>query len=89
MEKRCVGCGGQLEPGAIRARNLEGGVHTGPLMAVVVGAFAFVRPGVPTSANPIKAFLQGLHEEPGDQPLALEAFRCLGCGRVELYATEG
>jgi hypothetical protein len=65
MKKRCVACGGELEPGVIRARNMEGGVHTGPLMGVVSSVCAFVRPGVPTSANPIKAFLQGLHDEPG------------------------
>jgi hypothetical protein len=58
-------------------------------MGVVVTTFAFVRPGVPTSANPVKAFMQGLHEEPEDKPLTLEAFRCVGCGRVEFYASEG
>jgi hypothetical protein len=89
MEKRCVACGGQLEPGSIRARNMGDGVHAGPQMGVVVTTFAFVRPGVPTSTNLVKAFMQGLHEEPGDQPLTLEAFRCVGCGRVELYASEG
>jgi hypothetical protein len=88
MEKRCVGCGGQLESGSLRGRNM-GEVHAGPQMGVVVKTFAFVRRGVPTSANPVKAFIQGLHEEPDDQPLTLEAFRCVGCGRVELYAPEG
>lgn len=89
MERLCIACGGQLEPGAIRARNMGSSVHSGPQMGVVVSVFAFVRPGVPTSANPIKALLQGLHEEPEDQPLTLEAFRCTKCGRVEFYAPEG
>jgi hypothetical protein len=56
---------------------------------MVVSAFTFVRPGTTTSANPVKAFMQGLREEPGEQPFTLEAFRCVGCGRVELYAHEG
>ena len=55
----------------------------------VVSPFAFVRPGAPTSANPVKAFAQGLHEAPADQLLPIAAFRCIGCGRVELYAAEG
>jgi hypothetical protein len=89
MEKRCVACGGQLEPGAIRARNTESGVLGQPELGMVVSAFAFVRPGVPTSGNPVKAFVQGLHEEPGEQLLPLAVFRCTGCGRIELYAREG
>jgi hypothetical protein len=56
---------------------------------MVVSAFAFVRPGVPTSANPVKAFAQGLGEEPADQLFPIAAFRCVRCGRVELYAAEG
>jgi hypothetical protein len=89
MEKRCVACGGQLEPGAIRARNSESAVLGQPELGMVVSAFAFVRPGVPTSGNPVKAFVQGLHEEPGEQWLPLAVFRCTGCGRIELYASEG
>jgi hypothetical protein len=77
MEKRCVICGGRLEPGAIRARTVQ---------RLVVSAFAFVRPGVPTSANPARAFLQGLREEPEEELLPVEVFRCTGCGRLELFA---
>jgi hypothetical protein len=88
MEKRCVGCGGQLESGVVRARNTS--TTVGPVQpGIVVTAFAFVRPGTPTSANPVKAFVQGLREEPGEESLPLEAFRCVGCGRVELYAAGG
>jgi hypothetical protein len=89
MEKSCIACGGQLESGSLRARSMGDTVHAGPQMGVVVKTFAFVRPGVPTSGNPVKAFVQGLHDEPDDQPLTLQAFRCVGCGRVELYAPEG
>ncbi|VTR91594.1 unnamed protein product [Gemmata massiliana] len=87
MDKRCVGCGGQLESGTIRARNMGQAVHSGPQPGVIVSTFAFVRPGTPTSGNPVKAFLQGLHEEPGDQLFALEAYRCAQCGRVEFYTS--
>jgi hypothetical protein len=88
MEKRCIACGGQLEPGAIRAANTPNvsGIKE-PLMEVT--AFAFIRPGVPTSANPVRAFLQGLREEPGDRLMPLEVFRCTRCGWVELFAPEG
>jgi hypothetical protein len=56
---------------------------------MVVTAFAFVQPGIPTSGNPIKAIAQGLREEPDEQLLPLEAYRCTQCGRIELYATRG
>jgi hypothetical protein len=89
MDKRCVACGGQLERGVIRARNTSSVLGV-PELGTFVSAFAFVRPGIPTSANPIKAFFHGLREEPGEeQQLTLEVFRCVACGRVDLYATEG
>jgi hypothetical protein len=90
MSKRCVACGGELEAGAMQARSTspllpdEALVKEDPL--TVVSRFAFVRPGVPTSPNVLKAFLQGLHDEPGDQLLPIVALRCTGCGRLELYA---
>jgi hypothetical protein len=87
-EKRCVACGGRLEAGAIRARNTEAGVSGIPELGMVVSSFTFVRPGTPTSANPVTAFLQGLREEPGERLLPLEAFRCTECGRVEMFAAE-
>jgi hypothetical protein len=89
MQKHCVGCGGQLESGSVRARNTGSGVHGLPEFGMVVTAFAFVRPGVPTSANPVEAFSQGLRAEPEDRLLPVQAFRCTKCGRIELYALEG
>ena len=89
MDKHCVACGGQLESGSVRARNTGSGVLGGPELGMVVTAFAFVRPGIPTSSNPIKAFAQGLREEPDEQLLPLQAYRCTQCGRIELYATQG
>jgi hypothetical protein len=56
---------------------------------MVVSAFTFVRPGSPPATNPVQAFFQGLRDEPGEQQLMLEAFRCVTCGRVELYAGAG
>jgi len=86
-KQRCVACGGQLEPGVIEAEN------TGIISDLfkVVKDFRFVRPSEPkpTSLNPIKAILQGWREGGSRQRLPLEAFRCVGCGRVELYAGEG
>jgi hypothetical protein len=92
MDRRCPTCGGALEAGAARARNtfpltpdtaLLKSEPSGP-----AGGLVFVRPGVPTSTNPISAFLQGLREEPGEQLLSITAYRCVGCGRVELFATD-
>jgi hypothetical protein len=85
MDNRCAGCGGPLEPGTLRARNMTTGPGM-PELGMVVSAFAFIRPGTPTSANPVKALLQGLREEPEDVAFDLVAFRCTGCGRLELYA---
>jgi len=87
MDKQCVGCGGRLEAGAIRAQNTATGTDL-PQLGMVVTAFAFVRPGTPTSANPLKAFAQGLRDEPGEQLLPLEVFRCTACGRVEVFASD-
>ncbi len=85
MDKRCAGCGDPLEPGTLQAQNMGSGGR-GPELGMVVSSFAFIRPGTPTSANPLKALMQGLREEPDDVAFALAAFRCTGCGRVELYA---
>ena len=90
MSKRCVACGGELETGVIQARNVspllpeEALVKEDPL--TVVSRFAFVRPGVPTAPNVLSAFLQGLKDVPGDQLLPITAYRCTGCGRLDLYA---
>jgi hypothetical protein len=82
MDRQCIACGGQLETGALGARN------TSTVSDLSDTGFAFIRPGVPTSSNPVRAFVQGLHDEPGDQQLPIVAFRCVKCGRVELYADE-
>jgi hypothetical protein len=82
MEK-CSRCGGSLEKG-----------HTDAAVAPVYGAYGgaktgltFVVPGEPTSANPLKAFRQGLDGE-ADRVYWLEGYRCCSCGGVELYAKQ-
>jgi hypothetical protein len=85
MERTCVGCGGALERGSVQARNLVAGTDIKE-PSMVVAAFSFVRPGVPTSPNLVKAFLQGVRDEPTDEWLPVAAYRCVGCGRLELYA---
>jgi hypothetical protein len=90
VPRRPAACGGDLESGFVQARNTNVLAPEAALVKqepfMVVAAFAFVRPGVPTSMNPVSAFLQGMREEPADQLLPITAFRCTGCGRVELYA---
>jgi hypothetical protein len=48
----------------------------------------FVVPGTPTSANPVKAFAQGLSDETANQGYLFTGRRCTRCGFVELYAME-
>jgi hypothetical protein len=87
MDRQCIACGGQLETGTLGARNTSSVSDLSELLMAVT-AFAFIRPGVPTSSNPVRAFVQGLRDEPGEQQLPIVAFRCVKCGRVELYADE-
>jgi hypothetical protein len=86
MSKQCLVCGAPLEPGTVRARNKN--TLADEDFGVVVSEFSFVRPGTPTSANPISAFQQGMRGEPAEQLIPMSAFRCTRCGRVELYALE-
>jgi len=48
----------------------------------------FVSTGTSTSRNPIKAFQQGLAEEPANKSYLIRGLRCANCGYLELYATE-
>ncbi|RIK74425.1 MAG: hypothetical protein DCC68_23085 [Planctomycetota bacterium] len=72
-----------MERGFTTADGLIGGDNsesqTAQLDFVVVGAS--------TSKNPIKAFQQGLSNEPVDRRYGIVGFRCSGCGLLELYAT--
>jgi hypothetical protein len=84
MDKRCVACGGQLEPGVIETQKptLTRGMFD------LASHLTFVRRGEP----PPKSFVEAVRQawrEGGRRRLPLEAFRCVGCGRVELYTGEG
>ncbi len=86
-DRRCPSCGGVYEEGTLRARPAT--VLTDSKEALrVVSDFFFVRPGVPTSGNPVQAFLQGVREEPDEQLMPVVALRCAECGRVELYTAD-
>jgi len=87
VSKRCGDCGAELECGILHARNQSTVTAINePLMAVT--EFAFVRPSAPTSPNLVTAFLRGVQREPSDQALAVMAYRCTRCGRLELYAAD-
>src|SRR6516165_566414 len=96
MEKpamTCVRCGGPMDRGTLRASVEEAGfVMAGETMVPTGGRelsdLRFVIPGVPTSGNPVTAFLQGLREEKEDTVLPVTGWRCRGCGLLELYAKE-
>jgi len=48
----------------------------------------FLVPGAPISPNIIKAFKQGLADEPSDKLFRIKGLRCQKCGFLELYATD-
>ena len=88
MDKRCIACGGQLEPGVIQAHKTS--FTGGRELFGLVAHLTFVRRGEPQPPpkSIVQAIVQGWRE--GSEPrMPLEAFRCVGCGRVELYAGGG
>lgn len=50
--------------------------------------FSFIRPGKPTSWNPIEAVRQGLAGESSDERIPVTAWRCPRCGLLELHASK-
>lgn len=80
-DSKCPKCGEVMEWGEARIKGsplVEEGVR-----------IAFIVPGTKTSANPFRAFRQGLADEPGDRIdnlWAMTAARCSGCGFLEFYA---
>lgn len=89
MGTECAACGGNLEAGRVQARNAQWGAAGVPEAGMVVTQFAFVRPGTPTSLNPVEAFGQGMRGDPEDVLIPLWASHCRNCGRVELYTAPG
>ncbi len=82
MDKICGKCGGSLEAGFTTAVGLIGGDKAGAREPQLV----FVVPGTRSSANPIKAFQQGLADEPTNRVYGIIGSRCSGCGALDLYA---
>lgn len=83
MNNACAKCGGRMEAGVATAYGL--------LFAAVASKeeprLQFVVPGSATSINPVKAFKQGLTDEPDTRVFWMEGQRCSSCGFVELFAT--
>ena len=83
MEHLCVKCGGKMEAGVATASE----TLFGTAIPKEEARLQFVVPGSGTSMNPIKAFKQGLSDEPDKRVFWMEGQRCSSCGFVELFAT--
>jgi hypothetical protein len=83
MSVACSKCGGSMQEGVTTAFGLHGSSMTSSEGSQLV----FIVPGAPVSLNPIKAFAQGLADEPSDQIFRISGLRCSECGLLELYAT--
>lgn len=84
MEATCAKCGSPKTAGVATAHGLIGGGAAPATQSRLV----FVVPSSPTSANPLKAFAQGMADERPDHGYLIRGRRCTRCGYVELYATE-
>ena len=82
MDKTCLRCGTALEKGSLRGR-------ASPMSIPIVSELLFVRPGTPTSWNPVEAVRQGMAGEPTDEAFPVVAWRCPKCGLLELCAANG
>lgn len=81
MQKQCVACGGSLEEGYSSVGNLRSDAR----ISGRAPTMTFIIPGAPTSANPLKAFAQGLSGESIDRVYPIRGTRCRDCGRLELF----
>jgi hypothetical protein len=80
----CAKCGSPVEAGFTTSEGLIGGDRTEDRRSQLL----FVVPGTPPSKNPIKAFMRGLADEPGNRYHRIDGFRCIRCGFVEFYAVK-
>jgi hypothetical protein len=78
----CSKCGGNMEPGVTTAPGLMGQFPVNKDRA----RLEFVIPGTPTPLNPVKAFKQGMSDDPGRRVYRITGFRCSQCGLLELHA---
>ncbi|GMU20700.1 MAG: hypothetical protein AMXMBFR13_07960 [Phycisphaerae bacterium] len=83
MTDICGKCGGRMESGVTTVLGLIGN----PAVASEGSKLVFIVPGAPASANPIKAFAQGLADQPSDRIYRIQGMRCGQCGYLALYAT--
>jgi len=82
----CPKCGCAMEQGGLGLRNLP--VVTPGLL--VGGVQIVFETGEKTSLNPLKAFTQGLHDDPGDRVHNLSqmtGFRCDTCDWIIFQPT--
>ncbi len=82
MNKTCEKCGGPFEAGFTTALGLIGGAKRESHEPQLI----FVVPGSARSPNPVKAFQQGLADEPPERSYKIRGFRCSRCGALDLYA---
>jgi hypothetical protein len=82
MTTTCPKCSGSMERGFTTAAGLIGGDKIGARQAQLL----FVVPGTPTSPNPVRAFKQGLSDEPSTSSYPIVGARCSRCGFLEFYA---
>lgn len=83
MTTKCSKCGGAMDHGVATVE----GVMRGNAFAEDP-TLVFVVANARTSANPIKAFQQGMAEGPPDRRYRLVGVRCTSCGAVDLYGVE-
>jgi hypothetical protein len=79
----CPKCGGTFEAGIATAYGFDVVVRP----SIEEPLLQFVVLGSPTSKNPIKAFAQGIADEPSARAFWIEGSRCSVCGFLELFAT--
>lgn len=88
-EPVCRRCGGRMELGHTTALGMGQVDLRAPLgfsVDTTPRSLVFVVPGVSTSKNPIRAFQQGLSDEPADAVYRIDGFRCTKCGSLEFFA---
>jgi hypothetical protein len=84
MNSSCPKCGWTMQVGVASAEGLLFGSKASEGQPRLM----FVTLGEPTSTNPVKAFKQGLAEEPANEGFLIRGSRCATCGYLELYATD-
>jgi len=84
METTCPKCGGATAAGVAGAE----GLLFAPARSADEPRLTFTVLGTPTSSNPVKAFAQGMADEPATRRFLVRGLRCSHCGFLELYAID-